>query len=427
MGAPNTKGKGRSLSHLPPGFAARAAAFRLLQAVLWQDRPLQDALGQALKGLEGPDRGLAHSISLATLRWLTDLDELIDSATKNRLPDDSRARLVLRMALAQLLVQKTPPHAVIATHLPLLEGGPRRLVHGVLSRLLKDKVALHDFPTLPEPFASSWPIELAQALTVEPPLDLALKDETATTHWAGRLGGESWFPGHVRLREAKGSIDQLDGFGDGTWWVQDVAAQLPARLLNVQSGETVIDACAAPGGKTLQLASRGALVTALDVSERRLERVGENLARTDLKADIIVTDARDWSPPGPVDAVLLDAPCSATGTVRRHPDVMVRKANRNLEELIALQRQLLAKAVTWLKPGGRLVFAVCSLEPEEGPGQLTWVRDHLPELVPDPITSGELGDLADLLLPDGTLRSWPHSHLDRGGMDGFFIARFRKK
>jgi 16S rRNA (cytosine967-C5)-methyltransferase len=400
----------------------------LLQSVLWQDRPLQDALGHALQGLDNPsDRGLAHSIALGTLRWLTDLDGLIDSATKNPLADDARARLVLRMALIQVLVLKTPPHAVIATNLPLLEGGPRRLVHGVLSRLLREAVALPDVPTLPAPFDARWPAGVSDALAIEPPLDLALKDRAVTADWAARLGGDSWFPGHVRLTAAKGSIEMLEGFVDGVWWVQDVAAQLPARLLRAIAGETVIDACAAPGGKTLQLASLGAQVTALDISERRLERVGENLARTDLKASIIVADALAWQPDAQVDAVLLDAPCSATGTVRRHPDVMVRKATRDLSELITLQRQLLARAVDWLKPGGRLVYAVCSLEPEEGAGQLVWVQQNLPALQHEPVVAEELGDLADLLMADGSIRTWPHSHLVRGGMDGFFMARFMKR
>jgi 16S rRNA (cytosine967-C5)-methyltransferase len=410
---------------LPAGFAARRAAFRLLQSVLWQDRPLQDALGHALQGLDNPsDRGLAHGIALGTLRWLTDLDGLIDSATKNKLADDARARLVLRMALIQVLVLKTPPHAVIATNLPLLEGGPRRLVHGVLSRLLREEVSLPGVATLPAPFDTRWPAGVARALAVEPPLDLALKDAAATADWAEKLGGESWFPGHVRLLASKGSIDVLEGFADGAWWVQDVAAQLPARLLHAKPGDTVVDACAAPGGKTLQLASGGAQVTALDISERRLERVGENLARTDLKAHIIVADALTWMPDAAVDAVLLDAPCSATGTVRRHPDVMVRKASRDLSGVITLQRHLLTRAASWLKPGGRLLYAVCSLEPEEGAGQLAWVQQNLTGLQHDPVQASELGALADLLSPDGSVRTWPHSHLDRGGMDGFFMARF---
>jgi 16S rRNA (cytosine967-C5)-methyltransferase len=411
----------------PPGFAARRAAFRLLQSVLWQDRPLQDALGHALQGLDNPsDRGLAHGIALATLRWLPDLDILIDSATKLPLAPDARARLVLRMALIQVLVLKTPPHAVIATNLPLLDGGPRRLVHGVLSRLLREQVALPEIPTLPQPFASHWPSDVAAALAVEPLLDLALKDAAATADWAARLGGVSWFPGHVRLADSKGSIEALEGFTAGAWWVQDVAAQLPVRLLAVGAGDTVIDACAAPGGKTLQLAALGAEVTALDISEKRLEKVGENLARTGLKALIIAADALDWTPDAPVDAVLLDAPCSATGTVRRHPDVMVRKASRDLTKLVTLQRKLIARAAGWLKPGGRLVYAVCSLEAPEGEAQLAWVRQHVPGLALDPVRADELGDLADLLLPGGTLRSWPHSHRDRGGMDGFFVARFVK-
>ncbi len=412
----------------PPGVASRQAALRLLQSVLWQGRPLQDALAHGLQGLDNPsDRGLAHSIALITLRWLTDLDRLIDSAMKKPLPEDARARMVLRMALAQALVLKTPAHAVVSTHLPLVESGPRRLVHGVLSALLKAAPDLPSAPTLPSPFDRRWPAGVAAALTTEPPLDLTLKDASQTATWATRLGGTSWLPGHVRLTQMKGAVEALDGFADGAWWVQDVAASLPARLLRATAGETVIDACAAPGGKTLQLAALGAEVTALDISERRLERVGENLARTDLKASIIVADALTWSPPALVDAVLLDAPCSATGTVRRHPDVMYRKADRDLGELVALQRALLTRATAWLKPGGRLVYAVCSLEPEEAEQQHAWITDQLPDLAPDPVHIDEIGPLADCVHPNGTVRSWPHMMLDRGGMDGFFIARFRKR
>lgn len=410
------------------GVAARQAALRLLQSVLWQGRPLQDALAHGLQSLDNPsDRGLAHSIALVTLRWLTDLDRLIDSAMKKPLPDDARARLVLRMALAQTLLMKTPAHAVIATHLPLLESGPRRLVHGVLSALLKTNPALPAAPTLPAAFAQRWPADLAAALTREPPLDLSLKAVDQTALWAERLGGTSWFPGHVRLDHMKGAIEALEGFAEGAWWVQDVAASLPARLLNATPGEDIIDACAAPGGKTLQLAARGARVTALDISERRLERVGENLARTDLKASIQVADALTWSPPVLADAVLLDAPCSATGTVRRHPDVMYRKADRDMGDLLALQRALLTRATAWLKSGGRLVYAVCSLEPEEGAQQRVWIADQLPDLLPDPVSVAELGLLAESVQADGTVRTWPYQMPDQGGLDGFYIARFRKR
>jgi 16S rRNA (cytosine967-C5)-methyltransferase len=401
---------------------------RLLQSVLWQGRPLQDALGHGLQGLENPsDRALAHSIALITLRWLTDLDRLIDGTMKKPLPDDSRALLVLRMALAQALVLKTPAHAVVSTHLPLVESGPRRLVHGVLSNLLKASPHLPNVPTLPEPFVHKWPVDMASALTVEPPLDLTLKNAATAAHFNNRSDVSSLLPGHVRLSQMKGGIEELSGYAEGDWWVQDIAASLPARLLMAQPGETIIDACAAPGGKTLQLAVHGANVTALDISERRLDRVGENLARTDLKADIVVADALTWTPPAPVDAVLLDAPCSATGTVRRHPDVMYRKAARDIQELVTLQQALLGQAASWLKPGGRLVYAVCSLEPEEGVQQLDWITANLPDLQPDPVMPEALGPLALAVQPDGTVRTWPHLLLAKGGMDGFFIARFRKR
>ncbi len=407
-----------------PGLPARRAALRLLDAVLRRGETLDQAAHNALQAVRGDaDRALARAIAAEALRWLTDLDALIDSATKQVLPDDAKPRAVLQLMLAQWLRLDTPPHAVIATALPLLAGGPRRLAHGVFSTLVKRAVSLPAAPTLPPAVAARWGTRsaaIAAALAEPPALDLALRDPAQTALWAERLGGVSLLPGHVRLPRGE-AIERLAGFDEGAWWVQDLAAGLPARLLG--AGEAagrqrrVLDLCAAPGGKTLQLAAAGWHVTALDASAKRLERMSANLARTGLSAEVIAADVLEWTPAAPFDAVLLDAPCTATGTCRRHPDVLHRIGPRQIAEMAELQSALLDRAATWLAPGGRLVYAVCSLEREEGEAQAARVM-----LPADPVLAAELPDWLTPT-PEGWLRTDPGQIA--GGMDGFFIARWR--
>jgi 16S rRNA (cytosine967-C5)-methyltransferase len=324
--------------------------------------------------------------------------------------------------LAGWLRLATPPHAVIATGLPLLSGGPRRLAHGVFSALVKRGVSLPDLPSLPAPVLERWGARagaVAAGLALPPPLDLSLRDPAATVEWTERLGGVSLMPGHLRLPRGI-AVENLEGFAEGAWWVQDLAASLPARLLGAGGGRDVLDLCAAPGGKTMQLASAGWRVTALDASAGRLERMQANLARTGLSADLVQANLLEWEPAEPADAVLLDAPCSATGTCRRHPDVLHRIGSRQIAEMAELQARLLDRAIGWLKPGGTLVYAVCSLEPEEGEEQARRVG-----LAPAPIGADEL---PFGLQPSraGWLRTEPGMLADQGGLDGFFIARWRK-
>ncbi|ABC64351.1 RsmB/NOP family class I SAM-dependent RNA methyltransferase [Erythrobacter litoralis] len=407
----------------PTGIHARRAALQMLDAVLRRGETLEQAEGAALRQVRSaPDKALARAIANETLRWLTDFDALIDSATKQRLPDDAKARTVLRLMLAQWLRLETPPHAVIATGLPLLAGGPRRLAHGVFSTLTKKEVRLPAAPTLPVRVRERWgdrADEIAAGLAEPPPLDLTLRDAGETQHWANQLAADSYAPGHLRLPRGS-AVETLAGFREGAWWVQDLAASIPARLLGPGEGRHVLDLCAAPGGKTLQLAAAGWKVTALDISKRRLGLLKDNLTRTNLKASTVRADALAWEPKHHFDAILLDAPCTATGTCRRHPDVLHRIGPRQIGEMSELQAALLGRAQGWLKPGGTLVYAVCSLEEEEGKVQAAKVV-----LTPEPVAPGEL---PSGLMPsdEGWVRTHPGMLCTQGGLDGFFIARWRK-
>jgi 16S rRNA (cytosine967-C5)-methyltransferase len=409
--------------------AARRAALRLLDAVLRRGQPLEQALGSAARDIALPaDRALAHGITALTLRHLPDLDALIDGATRQRLPDDAKARMVLRMALAQALLLDTPPHAVIATALPLVDGGPRKLVHGVLSALFKQGAALPAEPHLPAEVEARWGaawgddmVAAARATIAQrAPLDLGLRDAAATAEWAAQLGGVSLAPGHVRL-PADSDVTALPGFGTGDWWVQDLAASLPARLLGAGEGREVLDLCAAPGGKTMQLAAAGWRVVAVDQSQRRTERLRANLARTGLDATVIHADLLAWRPDRQADAILLDAPCSATGIFRRHPDVIHRIGPRQIAEMAALQAALLDRAIDWLKPGGRLVYATCSLEPAEGEAQIAGLLARRSDVQPAVIDPACLPDGITPSAP-GQVRTLPSLLADQGRLDGFFIA-----
>ena len=417
-----------------PGVATRAAALRLLDAVLRKGLPLDSALDRATQALgKAEDKALAHAIAAEVLRRLPDLDALIDSATAQPLAGDVKARTALRIALAQALLLHTPPHAAIATVLPLVDGGPRKLVHGVFGTLMRQGATLPEIPTLPVELAERWEANwgadmvaaAARAIAAPPPLDLSLKDAGATAEWAERLGGVSLAPGHVRL-PAGAHVTALPGFAEGAWWVQDIAASLPARLLGAGKGRTMLDLCAAPGGKTMQLAAAGWQVTALDLAEGRLVRLRANLKRTGLSAKTIAGDALTYAAPALVDAVLLDAPCSATGIFRRHPDVLARVRPRAIAGLAERQQAMLARAAQAVKPGGTLVYAVCSLEPEEGEGVAkTFLASHA-GWTASPVDGGGIARRASRPMRPGIVRAccrarWPR----QGGADGFFVGRVR--
>lgn len=412
------------------GLPTRKAALQILDAVMRTGQPLDQAVIPATRGLEPSDRALAIAIAQEVLRWAPDFDLLIDSQTRLPLAEDAKARMVLRMALAQMLRLGTPPHAAISTSLPLLEGGPRRLVHGVLGSLWRLQPRLAESPTLLPEVAIRWEeawgrdmVEAARAALAEPPpLDLALKDHRLTDSWAEKLGGTSLAPGHVRLPRGA-AIETLEGCADGAWWVQDLAATLPARLLGTGEGRMVLDLCAAPGGKSMQLAAAGWKVTALDLSAKRMSLLASNLERTGLAANTVIADIRKWESEAQFDAVLLDAPCSATGTFRRHPDVLHRIGPRQIGELAELQSALLDHAARWVRPGGSLVYATCSLEPGEGEMQAEAFGTRHADFTAQPIDASPLpGEIA----ASEYVRTLPGMLAEQGGLDGFFVAHWKR-
>ncbi len=453
------------------GLDARRAALRILDSVLRGGQTLESAATRE-HGLPAADQGLAVAIAGETLRRLPDLDALIDGVTRQRLPDDSKARMVLRLALAQKIGLGTPGHALVATALPLVDGGPRRLVHGVLGTLLRRGVPVGEALRLPsdveERWREAWGDEVVQAarrqIANRPALDLSFADDAEARVYAKEHGGTSLAPRHVRLKSS--SVGDLPGFQSGRWWVQDLAASLPARLIPEEARD-VLDLCAAPGGKTMQLAAAGHRVIAVDSSESRLRRLRENLDRTHLEAMLVRADALKWEPARQFDAILIDAPCSATGTFRRHPEVLYRARPSIIADSAALQSQLLARAAGWLRRGAALVYSVCSLEPQEGEGvieQFLANRDDF-QLKPSPLwgglgggaasaraddankesfgrqtpagpppTSPTRGEPCDRAVPQlvvpsesGFIRILPGLLEAEGGLDGFFMARLVRR
>lgn len=399
----------------------------MLDSVLRRGRTLESS-AQGSRGLAANDQALAVAIAGEVLRRLPDLDALIDSATKTRLPDDSKARTVLRMALAQKIALDTPDHALVATALPLVDGGPRRLVHGVLGTLLRRGLTPIDSPNLPPDVERRWSdawgdaaVQSARRLIARrPPLDLSFKSDDEARSFASETGGASLAPRHVRLNDA-GSVSALPRFGSGEYWVQDIAASIPARLIPA-AAQDVLDLCSAPGGKAMQMAAAGHRVSAVDLSRQRLERLSENLERTGLLADLVCADASKWEPDHRFEAILLDAPCSATGTFRRHPEILYRARPRIIAEAADLQSRLLDRAADWLRFGGSLVYSVCSLEPAEGEAVVAAFLQNRSDFRIAPPAPGELPIFA-IPAPEGWLRLLPGLLEDQGGLDGFFVAR----
>lgn len=411
---------------------ARHAALGLITGVTEARESLADQINAgALTELPPSDRARAQRLATQTLRHLARADAMLKPHLRKRPPGDVLA--LLRLATVELCEDHGAAHGVVNAAVTLIRSGGRKtetfagLVNAVLRKVAAET---ERWPALPAPelpgwlrgrLMSAWGKAAVQKMEAAhlagAPIDLSLKDDSAD--WAEKLGAEALPTGSLRLPTGA-HVSELAGFTDGAWWVQDAAAALAGRLLAPMPGEHILDLCAAPGGKTLQLAAAGADVTALDISESRAARVEENLTRTGLKARIVVADALEWQPEAPFDAILLDAPCSATGTIRRHPDLPLIKDAQSIKELFSLQAALLDRALGWLKPGGRMVFCTCSLLPEEGEGQIKAALERHPGLRTIP---PELSGIDSAwITPEGGLRLRPDYWPERGGMDGFYMA-----
>ena len=443
---PRNKTLSRTRDH-QVGLPARRAAASLLDAVLQKQQPLDDVLGRDRGGvlcdLPTRDRALARAIVGTSLRRKGQIDCVLKTFLEKGLPGRAGTLYpILLSGAAQILFMNVPPHAAIDLAVRLAQWDPRakrydKLVNAVLRRVSEKGAGIADSldpaqvntpDWLWERWVRAWgkdkTVAIAEAQLIEPPLDLTVKGDADM--WAEKLGGRVLPTGSVRLIP-RGRVEELEGFSEGAWWVQDAAASIPSQLLHDIAGKRVADLCAAPGGKTAQLAARGAAVTSVDLSKTRLARLEENLARLGLAAETVAADATQWQPEAPFDAVLLDAPCSSTGTIRRHPDVPYLKSDADITELAALQTRLLDNAVRLLKPGGTLVYSTCSLEPEEGEAQVAALLARNDSLRIEPIRPNEPFGDTEWSRSSGVLRTFPFQlQLDSpewSGMDGFFAAR----
>src|SRR5947209_1332399 len=432
-----------------PGLAARRIAADILDNVLRRHRPFDAELDGAeqhpgLAALADRDRALVRKLVATVLRRIGTLRHLLGKFLESGFPNDApRVESALLIGAAQILFLDVPDHAAVDLSVRLVQADRRAakypgLINAVLRRVTRegnDLIAALD-PVLDTPhwlfarWQQTYGTETARAIALahshEPPLDLTVKADVDS--WAQRLRGRVLPTGGIRTA-TQGQVSLLPGYHEGAWWVQDAAAALPARLFGDLTGRFAADLCAAPGGKTAQLSAAGARVTAVDRSANRLTRVRDNLMRLGLRADMIAADATEWQG-GPFDAVLVDAPCSSTGTIRRHPDVGWLKSETDLAQLMGLQGRLLDRAVALTKPGGTLVYCVCSLEPEEGEQQIEALLAREPSLRRKPIQPGEIPGIAEFLSRNGDLRTLPSHWADpdprMSGLDGFFAARLER-
>jgi 16S rRNA (cytosine967-C5)-methyltransferase len=429
-----------------PGLAARRIAVDILDGVLRRRQTLDDQFDgehahPGLPALADRDRALVRKLVGTVLRRLGTLNKLLAGALARGFPADApRVELILLIGSAQILWLDVPDHAAVDLSVRLAQADRRAaryagLINAVLRRIAREGAAgidgAIDTPGwLMARWTRAYGRRIAHAIAEthrhEAALDLTVKDNPEG--WAARLRGRVLPTGTVRL-VAHGPIGRLPGFQEGAWWVQDAAAALPARLLGEVCGLAVADLCAAPGGKTAQLALAGARVTAVDRSAARIGRIRENLARIDLTAETIAADATEWQG-GPFDAVLVDAPCASTGTIRRHPDIPHLKREEDLAALTALQARLLDRAVALVRPGGTIVYCVCSLEPEEGEQQIEALRQRNPSVCRRPVSREEIPGIAGFVTAVGDLRTlpchWPDPDPRMAGLDGFYAARLQR-
>jgi 16S rRNA (cytosine967-C5)-methyltransferase len=441
-----------------PGLAARRIAADILDGVLHKRRTLDEQLDGAaahpgLKTLSDRDRALMRRLVATILRRLGTLGHVLSRLLDRGIPTDApRAQSALLIGAAQILWMDVPDHAAVDLSVRLVQTDRRAakyagLVNAVLRRCAREGQPLIDevksqMLDVPPWLLARWTAHygetvarnIAVAIGYEPSLDITVKSDAA--QWATRLHGEVLPTGSVRTL-LQGSVTMLPGFAEGQWWVQDAAAALPARLFGDVAGKTIADLCAAPGGKTAQLAQAGARVTAIDRSPNRVARLRDNLARLALEAKAVVADAVEWPKESGgdnggerFDGVLVDAPCASTGTIRRHPDVAWLRQEADIGALTALQKRLLQKAVALLKPGGTLVYCTCSLEPEEGEQAIAALLAAESTMRRVPIDAGEVAGLTEIVTAEGDLRTLPchlpHDDPRLGGLDGFYAARLVK-
>ena len=433
-------------SVVAPGQEPRRAAFDVLRQVLRRGSDLEGAIARSPRWqqLGGRDKAFARQLAATVLRRLGQIDAAISACLDKPL----KAKLgavqdLLRLGTAQVLFMEVATHAAVGETVALATGvrvGPHKgLLNAVLRRMAREGTALlgdHDAARLNTPawlwdrwsatYGESAARAVAEQHMREPPLDLRVVDDTAQAHWASKLGATVLPNGTLRLPPGTGDIRRLPGYDDGAWWVQDAAAALPVRLLGDVAGREVVDLCAAPGGKTAQLAAAGAYVLAVDRSVERLQQLVGNLERLSLAAATVAAEIQHWQPPQQPHTVLLDAPCTATGTLRRHPDIARLKGPGDVTTMAALQAELLDAAAALLAPGGTLVYAVCSLEPEEGPTRVAELLAQRGDMTRAPLDPAEVPGLPEAVTPAGELRTLPHHWAETGGLDGFYACRLRK-
>lgn len=425
------------------GLPARRIALAILIEVLEKKQQLDLVLAASrnLAALEKSDRAFVRLLVATVLRRKGQIDDLIKSCLDKPIPEDAPAlRHVLRLGIAQLLFVKTPSYAAINTSVELTKihklPGFSGLVNAVLRRLMGDgnvKIEAQDAARLNAPpwlwdswvktYGSDVASAIAEAHLNEAPLDISVKSDIEG--WAEKLGATLLPTGTLR-RRAGGMVEELSGFDKGEWWVQDAAAALPVKIMGDVKDVEVLDLCAAPGGKLMQLIAAGAKATAVDLSSKRIQTLQENLNRVGMTAELVSADAAEFAPGKKFAKILLDAPCSATGTIRRHPDIGWLKSKEDVLRLQAAQKRIAENAVRLLSPGGTLVYAVCSLEAEEGPEVIAHILQQFPEMRRLPVKPSEIADLGDLVTADGDIRTLPCDLSALGGMDGFYIARLQR-
>ncbi|MEM7225330.1 MAG: transcription antitermination factor NusB [Pseudomonadota bacterium] len=426
------------------GLVARRAALDLLDSVLRRARPLDQALARssAFAALEPRDRAFARHLVATALRRLGQIDGLLAACLEKPVKArQSRLEDLLRLGACQLAFLRTPPHAAVSTTMALAGEnrltGAKSLINAVLRRLSREAetlLAAQDAARLntPDWLWNSWigaygedtARQIAEAHLAEPPLDITVQGKRDLL--VKRLGALELPSGSLRLPGGQRDVTRLPGYAEGQWWVQDGAAAWPAQLFGDVSGRQVIDLCAAPGGKTAQLAAAGAQVTAVERAKERLGQLTENLTRLGLSARTVIADGTFWRPETLADGVLLDAPCTATGTLRRHPDIAHLKSARDVAAVARAQDRLLAAALEMVRPGGLLVYATCSLQPEEGPERIAALLAAGAPVERVPVSAEELGGLSAAVTAEGDLRTLPCHLADQGGLDGFYACRLRR-